>query len=235
MLWGYKTGGVLDSGGDFNYMRYNLNDMINKVICADCLDVMRDIPDKSIDLVLTDPPYGINADKGTDGFGVTREKKYFDSWDKRVDKIYYEEILRVGKKVIIFGGNFFTDLLPVNGHWLVWDKTANYEFSNPFSDCELAWTNIDKKVVKKYTVIQQGFVSEEKTRFHPTQKPKKLFKMIIADYSNETNLILDPFLGSGTVAVACKELGRKFIGIEKEQKYCNIANERLRQEYFNFS
>jgi DNA modification methylase len=202
---------------------------LNRIICGDCLEVMKLIPDKSIDLVLTDPPYGIGADKGVGGFGSSPKsaKKYVDNWDIRPEGGVFRELLRVGKTVIIFGGNYFTDLLPVNGHWIVWDKVCRFNFQNPFSDCEMAWTNVSKKTVKKYVIIQQGFISEEKERFHPTQKPVKLFQMIIADYSNPADLILDPFAGSGTTCVAAKMLGRRYVGIEISPEYCEIAERRI--------
>lgn len=191
---------------------------------------MKEMPDKSVDLILTDPPYGIGADKGSAGsFGSSTQlvRKYDDDWDSFTPPIEaFNEMLRVGKKVIIFGGNFFTDKLPVNGHWIVWDKKGEIQFNNPFGDCELAWTNINKKSVKKYTVIQQGFISEEKTRFHPTQKPVGLFEQILKDNSKDV-VILDPFAGSCTTAVACKGLGRNFICIEKEEKYCRIGQKRI--------
>ena len=205
---------------------------LNKIICGDCLEVLKGLPDNSIDLVLTDPPYGINADKGVGGFGSSKtDRHYKDDWDKQTpDKKYFDEMLRVSKNAIIFGGNFFTDKLPVNGHWIVWDKKGDIAFDNPFGDCELAWTNIDKKSVKKYTAIQQGFVTEEKDRYHPTQKPLHLFKKILEDYSEEGMMILDPFLGSGTTAVACKQLKRNYIGIELSEEYCSIAKKRLEQD-----
>jgi DNA modification methylase len=208
------------------------DDFINKVICGDCLEVMKKIPDKSVNLVLTDPPYGTGCDKGVGG-GIYRGRKYKDNWDIRPTKNYFDEILRVSNQVIIFGGNFFTDLLPVNGHWIVWDKTGEIKFNNPYSMCELAWTNIPKNTIKKYICIQAGFIAKEKERFHPTQKPVRVFRQIIEDYSVE-GIILDPFLGSGTTAVACKELGRRFIGIEIDPKYCEIAERRLAQEVFKF-
>ena len=206
------------------------------IACGDCLDILKQIPDKSIDLVLTDPPYGISADKGIGGFGSSKtDKHYNDNWDKVPNKIYFDEMLRVGKRVIIFGGNYFTDKLPVNGHWICWDKKGNVAFKNPYSDCELAYTNIPKKVVKKYTLIQQGFITDSKDkRVHPTQKPTELFKMILKDYSKKDDIILDPFIGSGTTAVACKDLGRKCIGIEISEEYVKIAIKRLSQEVLKF-
>lgn len=200
---------------------------INQIICGDCLEIVKTFPNKSVDLVLTDPPYGIGADSGVGGFGESRtDKHYDDGWDnRRPSKAIFEELVRVGKTAIIFGGNFFTDYLPANGHWIVWDKTGGINFQNPFSDCELAWTNVAKKSVKKYIVIQQGFVAAEKVRYHPTQKPVQLFQAIIRDYGGE--LILDPFLGSGTTAVAAKMEGRNYIGIEISEKYCEIARRRV--------
>jgi DNA modification methylase len=203
---------------------------INEIIEGDCLEVLRSFPAASIDLILTDPPYGVNADKGVGGFGSSKtDKHYDDNWDSGTpSKEYFDEILRVGKAVIIFGGNFFTDRLPVNGHWVVWDKKGDIQFDNPFGDCELAWTNINKKSVKKYQVIQQGFIAEEKERYHPTQKPVKLFAAIIEDYLPDGGIVCDPFMGSGTAMLAAKQLNRPYIGIEISPKYCKIARERLR-------
>jgi DNA modification methylase len=202
---------------------------LNKIWNENCLDTMKRMEDKSVDLILTDPPYGINADKGVGGFGSSKtDNHYKGGWDNSTPpQEVFDEILRIGKKVIIFGGQFFADKLPTNGHWIVWDKKGDIAFDNPFGDCELAWTNINKKSVKKYKVIQQGFISEEKIRFHPTQKPAHLFKQIIEDYSEDGTLIYDPFLGSGTTALACKQLGRNYIGSELDKGYYDIALNRI--------
>jgi len=210
-------------------------DYLNQVICGDCLEVMKGIPDKSVDLVLTDPPYGIGAGKGVGGFGSSKsDNHYLDNWDdERPSAVYFKEILRISKTAIIFGGNFFTDLLPVNGCWIVWDKVGDISFDNPYGDSELAWTNLPQKSVRKYIVIQQGFISVERERFHPTQKPVRLFKNILCDYSVNTDIILDPFFGSGTTGVAAKLLGRQFIGIEISEKYCEIARNRIDQTLVN--
>lgn len=204
---------------------------INKIYLGNSYDLIKQFADKSIDLIITDPPYGINADKGVGGFGSSpdKAKKYADDWDSLTpQKWFFDELLRVGKKVIIFGGNYFTDKLPQNNHWIVWDKQGGIEFDNPFSACELIWTNVNKNNVVKYIQIQQGFIKEGyDERVHPTQKPLKLVKSIISDYSEENDIILDTFLGSGTIAVACKELNRRYIGIEINEKYFNVASDRL--------
>lgn len=205
---------------------------LNKIHNIDCLEFMKTLPDKCIDLVLTDPPYGVGLANGTIttyGQSTDKGRKYEGNWDSKTPPLeVFNEILRISKKVIIFGGNFFTDKLPVNGHWIVWDKKGDIAFDNPFGDCELAWTNINKKSVKKYKVIQQGFINEEKARYHPTQKPEHLFRQILEDYGEETDIIFDPFLGSGTTALACKNLKRNYIGCEISKEYCDIAEERLK-------
>lgn len=203
---------------------------INQIINADCLDILRELPDKSIDLVLTDPPYGKNADKGTNGFGNADNRKYVGGWDSEPpSQELFNEILRVSKYQIIFGGNYFADKLPISNCWLIWDKIGNNNFKNPFADCELIWTNFNK-VCKKYVCIQQGFINEDKAqaRIHPTQKPLKLFEMILNDYSNGNDLILDCFSGSGTTAIACHNLNRRFICIEKDEDYYKASVERLK-------
>ncbi len=202
---------------------------INEIIQGDCLEVMKDWPDNCVDLVLTDPPYGISADKGSIGYGYIDSRRYNDNWDKSSPlQSYFDEILRVSKNAIIWGGNFFTDKLPVSPHWLVWDKVADIQFDNPFSDCELAWTNINRKSVKKHICIQQGFISTEKTRHHPTQKPVQLFTWCLDKYTKVGFTVLDCYLGSGTTCVAAKMLGRDYIGIDISKEYCQIARDRLK-------
>ena len=205
-----------------------MQEYINKIINADCLDILRELPDKSIDLVLTDPPYGKNADKGTNGFGATKNRRYAGGWDNQTPcNDVFCEIMRVSKKAIIFGGNYFSDKLPVSKCWIVWDKVGSGNFQNPFADVELAWTNFTK-VCKKCVCVQQGFVTDDKEiRIHPTQKPLPLFKWCLENYSKDGDLILDCFSGSGTTAVACHNLHRRFICIEKDPDYWQKSVERL--------
>lgn len=197
---------------------------------GDCLTIMKKMKDNSVDLIFTDPPYGINACKGVGGFGSSKtDKHYKEGWDlKRPDKIVFKEMLRISKKAIIFGGNYFADILPQGTRWLVWDKKGEVRFKNPYSDCELLWTNLDEKTIKKYLFKQQGFIKETKDkRIHPTQKPSELIEMILRDYTDEEMIILDPFMGSGSTGVACKRLNRSFIGIEIDDKYFDLAEKRI--------
>lgn len=145
---------------------YKLNEIYNE----DCYKAIKKIPDKSIDLVLTDPPYGINADKGVGGSHLGKVRKYVGGWDNESpSQLLFNELLRVGKKVIIFGGNYFTDKLCQNNHWIVWDKIGEVNQDGvTFSGCELAWTNIEKDSVKKYFIRQIGFINDGDERVHPT-------------------------------------------------------------------
>jgi len=208
------------------------DDFIDQIICGDCLEVMKEIPDKAIDLVLTDPPYGIKRDKGFGGAGGFNEKpivrrQYNDNWDKeRPSEVCFKEILRIGKNILIFGGNYFADILPQNKHWVVWDKLNTMP---TFSDCELIWTNAKRNSVKKITYQYNGLLGKEKRRYHPTQKPVGLIKKLLEIYSKQGELIFDPFLGSGTTAVACLSLNRHFIGIELSPEYCEIAKKRIKE------
>lgn len=215
-----------------------LTENMDTIINADCMDVLKQLPDKCVDLVLTDPPYGINYDKkaskvsGTyQGKGLAPRGIYkISNWDSSIlsDKIF-NEIVRVSKNQIFFGGNYFANLLPNSKCWLVWDKHKE----GCWADCELAWTSFSLPV-KKYDflwngMLQQNMKNKEK-RIHPTQKPADLFGMILRDFSSENNIILDPFSGSGTTAVACHKLGRRFICIEKDPDYWAASVKRLDEE-----
>ena len=211
---------------------------INKIINADCLDILKQLPDKCVDLVLTDPPYGIGYDKQASSVGGTQhgkaatQKRIYKqtNWDNKTpEKEVFDEIVRVSKRQIIFGGNYFANMLSNSKCWLVWDKHINGEFA----DCELAWTSFDKPV-KKYDYLWNGMLQEnmkeKEERIHPTQKPVGLFMKILQDYSKENDLVLDCFSGSGTTAVACHKLKRRFICIEKDSEYWRASCERLEQE-----
>ena len=212
----------------------NMDLPINQIICGDCLEVMKTFPDKSIDLVLTDPPYGINENNEKN---ASREKlaKTTDfghyEWDKnKIGKEFFSEIFRISKNQIIFGGNYYGSILGDTSCYIVWDKDNG---ENDFADCELAWASF-KSAVRKFKFRWNGMLQEDmkhkEPRYHPTQKPVEFMKWILDKYSEPTDVILDPFLGSGTTVIAAKQLHRRYIGIEISPKYCEIAKQRLRQE-----
>jgi len=199
-----------------------------KLYLGDCLEVMRTMPDKSVD-VLTDPPYGVNRDKGFEGFGgfgtPIARRQYQGDWDdQRPDKVYFDELLRVANTAMVFGGNYFSDYLPVGKHWVVWDKKQTMP---TFGDCELVWTNVKRNSVKWITREWNGLLGKEEKREHATQKPLKIIKWLIVNYTKEGDTILDPFMGSGTTGVACVQTGRNFIGIEIDPTYYAIAEKRI--------
>ena len=192
---------------------------------GDCMDILPTL-DK-VDAVITDPPYGINenskkvASRGK--LALPKDYGEFD-WDKKPPPDELIELIRTkGRFQAFFGGNYFS--LPPTSCWLVWDKLNG---DNDFADCELAWTNWPKAVRRLQWrwngMIRQG--NEE--RYHPTQKPLEVMKWVIT-LCPKSETILDPFLGSGTTGVAALQMGRKFIGIEREQKYFDIACKRIEQ------
>lgn len=203
---------------------------LNEIILGDCLKVMKTFPDKSLDLVLTDPPYGL----GIDGQGLSissnpkhnRKAHEFLGWDKGIPtKEYFDEMKRVSKHQIIFGGNYFIEHLS-EGHkgWIVWDKGQH---GLTMSDGELAYSSFDKPLrimtYNRVEILKDGAV-------HPTMKPLELFREILSKYSEEGMTVLDPFGGSCTTAVACKQLKRNYICIEKEKRYVDICHQRLSQD-----
>ena len=151
---------------------------------------MKKLPDNSIDLILTDPPYGEKMSRrgilGSSNRGVVKDYGKSD-WDDEIPaQEYFDEMFRVSKNQIIFGGNYFTEYLPATKSWIVWDKIGGLKLQNNFSECELIWTSL-KTVTKKITFIQQGFINDDKEenkfRFHPTQKPLRLVEMLLRDFT----------------------------------------------------
>ena len=200
---------------------------------GDCLPFMRSLPDKAFDLIITDPPYGINADiaqnKNAGNKGGTRGgyyKKYHEtSWDNSIpSKEVFAEMFRVSKNQIIFGGNYFTEYLPPSRCWIVWDKVVRAHFP----DGEMAWGSFDKGLkIFRYSRAD-AYINSIKVKEHPTQKPVNLFNWIIQNYSNENEKIFDPFMGSGTTGVSCVAMGRVFTGCEIDKKYFEVAKKRIK-------
>ena len=204
---------------------------LNKVHCWDCLELMKLIPDKSIDLVLTDPPYWI--DYNNKKLNRKSNQEYTDIiWDKWMDFwSIIVELQRIWKRVIIFGAINFYLSLPYKWVWICRDKRTTTQADNALgSPFELARCDKTSWYDKIYRLMHWWVINADwpnTARHHPTQKPVALMRMILNDYTEKWDTILDPFLWSWTTAIACKELDRKWIGIEKEEKYCAIARSRL--------
>ena len=202
---------------------------LGKLYHGDCLEIMPEL--EPVDLVLTDPPYGINYTgcqiSIRKGLGVIHNGI---PGDKKVMDLRF--ILNMACDVVVFGANNFPEQLPHRGRWFCWDKRV-VEAADRMkgSAFELAWRNINSGFDVMIRIMHGGVVnSDGGKRKHPTQKPINLMLRIINNHYPNSKNILDPFLGSGTTAIACERLKRKWIGIEIEEKYCEIAAKRIEQE-----
>lgn len=198
---------------------------------ADCMDVMREMPDKAFDLAIVDPPYGFNfgtfnrTNKDSYGNRYKANKYVNGDWDKGIPTDeYWEQLFRITKNQIVWGGNYFP-LPPCRG-FVFWYK------KNPvpnFSDGEFAWTSFNKPArcfdFRYYGNIQGNTNADPK--IHPTQKPVTLYKWLLGNYAKPGDKILDTHLGSGSICIACDALGFDMTGIELDQDYYQAAQQRL--------
>ena len=190
----------------------------------DCLEFMQLVPDKFYDLAIVDPPYGIGMDGGNVGYKGNNnlEKK---NWDNEIPKKrYFDELFRVSKNQIIWGGNYFG--LPATRCFLVWDKGEGF-YNRTYAECELAWTSFNKNTCKlKHDPLAYG---DYKGKIHPTQKPVKLYEWLIMNYAKEGDKILDTHGGSQSSRIACFNLGFELDIIELDKDYFDAGNKRFDQ------
>jgi site-specific DNA-methyltransferase (adenine-specific) len=200
----------------------------------DCMEAMAKMPDKAFDLAIVDVPYGIDAAsdvRGNTQYGNAKaiSKSYgAKDWDKsKPTGDYFKELFRVSENQIIWGANHLGDM-PPSPCWVVWDKDNG---DNGYADCELAWASFSSAVRKiKYTwhgMIQQHMGKNKEIRIHPTQKPVSLYKWLLQNYAKQGNKILDTHLGSGSIAIACWDMGFDLTGYEIDTDYFNDAVARL--------
>lgn len=196
---------------------------------ADCRDVLPQLP--KVELCLTDPPYGIGSWTASGGNSISKKEcEDLGFWDIRPSAETLRLIIQQCDYSIIWGGNYLCDLL--GGAWrspLVWDKGQR---GMHFADGEIAWTNFDFGTLRIFNVHLASLDTKGK-KVHPTQKPLALMKWCIG-MCKGVETVLDPFMGVGTTLRAAKDMGLKAIGVEKEEKYCEIAVERMRQKVFEF-
>jgi DNA modification methylase len=191
--------------------------------CGDCMDILPTL--QKVDAVITDPPYGIgeaagkNKSRGNLAIAIDYGN---DDWDNNIPSNELMSLVTsAGIWKAIFGGNYFG--LPASSCWLVWDKLNG---NNDFADCELVWTNWPR-AVRRIQWRWNGMLRQgNEKRYHPTQKPMQVMSWIIS-LCPKADTIIDPFMGSGTTGVSAIQMGRKFIGIEREQKYFDIACSRI--------
>jgi len=193
---------------------------------GDCRDILPTLG--KVDAVVTDPPYGIDYESTLGNLGAQKFSKIAND-DGSLD---LTGIFESGKSVLMFGANCFPSQLPHRGRWLCWDKrtidgAADKMLGSPF---ELAWSNKTSGYDKIVRVLHGGVVNADGgKRFHPTQKPIEVMKACIEWVAKDAQTILDPFMGSGTTGVAAVQMGKSFIGIEREERYFEIACKRIEQ------
>jgi len=205
--------------------------MKSEVFNMDCMELMAKYPDGYFELAILDPPYGIGA--GSKKFinrntkNLKAEKFYRDNdWDVKPSVNYWNELKRVSKKYIVWGGNYFIDNLEPSRCYIVWDKKTG---ENSYADCELALTNIDANA-KIYTKFWLGAHANNGTeRIHPTEKPVALYKWLLKNYAKEGDKILDTHLGSGSSRIAAHDLKFDFTGCELDKDYFEAAEFRYQE------
>jgi len=205
----------------------------------DNMELMARYPDNYFDLAIVDPPYGINADENAFKNGINCKSNGFKehkkgNWDNVIPtNEYFNELFRVSKNQIIWGGNYFTEFLPPMMSWIVWDK-MQHNFS--FADGELAWNSFGTKLkIFQYArgnesgfapKIQQGM--KQGLNIHPTQKPIALYKYCLEHYAKQGDKIIDTHLGSGSIAIACHDYGFDLTACELDTEYYEKAIERIK-------
>jgi site-specific DNA-methyltransferase (adenine-specific) len=207
---------------------------LNRLYHMDCMEGMKQFPDKYFELAIVDPPYGIGMDGGSvgyKGFNVFEKK----NWDKEPPpQEYFQELFRVTKQQIIFGGNYFG--LPRSRCWVIWDKGAGFK-GRSYAEAELAWTSFDKNVrILQYDPLAKG---DYHGKIHPCQKPISLYEWLLVNYAKKGDKILDTHVGSASSLIACYRLGFDYVGFEIDEDYYNKAQERIKAEKaqvkFNFA
>jgi len=216
--------------------------MIN-ITNEDCMSLLKRTPDNYYDLAICDPPYGINADKAQNAAAESRKKANGKSkagrgwkeyktteWDSEIPKDeYFKELFRVSKKQIIWGGNYFPYIWNYSNSFIIWNKMQR-DFS--LADGELAWYSETNKAMRTFDFSRGGALADNNKnggRFHPTQKPVKLYEWLLMNYAKENDKILDTHLGSGSIALACHNLGFDLTACELDKEYYNNALKRLKQ------
>ena len=190
----------------------------------DCMEAMKKMTDNQFDLAIVDPPYGIDDKLYRSSYGncVGSLTKYAKNrWDKhKPNKKYFNELFRVSKNQIIWGANYFLDYLPSTRGIICWDKD---KYVPNFSAWEMAWTSFDcvARLYKKININPK--------KIHPTQKPVKLYEWLLMNYAKEGDTILDTHLGSGSIAIACHNLGFDLTGYEIDKEYFEAAKKRIKQ------
>jgi len=189
-----------------------------ELIHGDSLQALKDYEDNHFDVAIVDPPYGIGISSNP-----FRQKHEKCDWDNAIpNKQYFDELMRVSKNQIIWGGNYFD--LPTSQGFVIWDKKQPQNFSSAM--CEMAWVSFQKPA----KIFRKHVVTAELNKIHPTQKPVELYRWLLEMYTDENDLILDTHLGSGSIAIACHYMKRKLVGYEIDKEYYEKACKRFKEQ-----
>ncbi len=195
---------------------------LNKMYLMNCMDGMKQFPDKYFELAIVDPPYGIETrGHAQDRFRMGQSLEQVN--DSKPSAEYFKELMRISQNQIIWGYNHLSDMLPSCREFIFWYK------HNPvvtFSDGELAWTSF-QKTARCFDYMYFGGVNQEKPKVHPTQKPVALYKWLLTNYAKQGDKILDTHVGSASSLIACEDLGYDYIGFEIDKDYYTGAQKRI--------
>jgi len=196
---------------------------MNQLYLMDCMEGMKQFPDKYFELAIVDPPYGIETrGHAQDRFRMGKSLEQVN--DSKPTTEYFQELARVSQNQIIWGYNHLSDMLPSCREFIFWYKR------NPvitFADGELAWTSF-QKTAKCFDYMYFGGVNQEKPKIHPTQKPVALYKWLLKNYAKPGDKILDTHVGSASSLIACYDMGFDYIGFEIDKDYYEAAQERMK-------
>lgn len=192
----------------------------------DCIDLMAQYPDKHFDLAIVDPPYGLGNSLVAGGTWAVKYQKKGAEWDVPPSAEFFNELFRVSKNWIVWGGNYFSDKIPPSRNFIVWYK-PNMAGMHTMSNMELALTSFDRNS-KLFSLTSRTEAGGE--RFHVCQKPVELYRWLLANYAKEGETILDTHMGSGSIAIACHYAGHHLTASELDQDYFDSAVERIKRE-----
>lgn len=188
---------------------------------CDCMEMMKEFPDKYFELAIVDPDFGLNEKISQGGTWANKYKKEDGNLGGKPDNNYFKELFRVSKNQIIWGGNYFIDNLYPTRCFIIWDKIAKME---TLADCEIAWTSFDRN-----SKIYCHTRNSQETRIHICQKPIKLYKWLLKNYAKQGDKILDTHLGSMSSAIACWDMGFDLTGSELDKDYYEQGIKRVEQ------
>ena len=204
----------------------------NHIYNCDCMEGMREMPDNYVDVAIVDPPFGVGKDGNNqiviknDTWKHARQTANLSkkTWDIKADNKFFEELFRISKNQLVFGGNLFS--LPISKGWGIWDKEISNKMFSPF---EMVWTSFNKSSLLRY--MYEGYKrpkgKEREERIHPIQKPVDIYKWLLTNYAKDGDLILDTHMGSGSSYIACLDMGFDYIGYEIDADYFKAIEDRV--------